>query len=90
LTYFNIKIWLHELQNNTSLVDSIGKPEVVRSIKGLSDKHTAKSQLKWLKKETFLYWIVLKYTGRKKEYDAYFEKSRNSVIWYSFYANFHL
>ena len=60
LQYFNPKIWLHELQNNTELVASIGKPEVDRTIKGLSNKHSAKSQLEWLKKETFLYWIVLK------------------------------
>ena len=90
LKYFNPKIWLHELQKNTELTASIGKPEVDRAVKGLANKKTAKSQLEWLKNETFLYWIVLKYAGSTKEYDAYVKKSRNSVIWYSFYANFHL
>ena len=90
LQYFNPKIWLHELQKNTALTASVGKPEVDRAVKGLANKKTAKSQLEWLKNETFLYWIVLKYAGSTKEYDTYVDKSRNSVIWYSFYANFHL
>ena len=43
LPYFNPKIWLHELQKKTELAASIGKPEVDRTIKGLSNKHSAKS-----------------------------------------------
>ena len=112
LPYFNPKIWLHELQKKTDLiedngrkqgygpidsnrkancVESIGKVGVDRCVKGLASKRTAKSQLEWLKKETFLYWIVLKYAGCTKEYQEYVEKSKNgSPFWYTFYANFHL
>ena len=90
LQYFNPKIWLHELLKKGSLVYHIGRNEVERVIKGLGNKQTAKSQLRWLKNETFLYWMVLKYAGCKKDYETYLEKSKNSVIWYSFYANFHL
>ena len=90
LPYFNPKIWLHELLKKTELVESIGKKEVERVIKGLDNEHSGKSQLEWLKNETFLYWMVLKYAGCKNEYEAFVEKSKSSVIWYSFYANFHL
>ena len=65
LPYFNTKIWLHELKKNTELVESIGSKEVSRCVMGLAIKHTAKSQLDWLKKHSFLYWIVLKYAGCK-------------------------
>ena len=90
LPYFNPKVWLYELLNKTELVESIGKKEVIRVIKGLSTKGTTSSQLEWLKNETFLYWMILKYAGCKKEYEAFVEKSKSSVFWYSFYANFHL
>ena len=90
LTYFNPKIWLNQLKKKTELVESIGKKEVERVIENLKDKHTVRSQREWLKNETFLYWMVLKHAGCKDEYEAFVKKSKDSVIWYSFYANFHL